>query len=182
MGASSRLVQNDLFSFVLERSGGGVKGTSKPCPSLEGSVWGYPQLPTLEFSAALANSISCLLSLPHILNSASSHTGEAPHCVLRGGGVAAITREEAREHVPGPADAGIFLDWLHSTSGLAPSADCPSKRRRRLFLPTSEHMLLPLKVPRQEFAVIVFFCHRALLTLKLKCHVGRSSCWLICSW
>lgn len=82
---------------------------------------------------------------------------------------------------PGPADTRIFLGWLQNTSGLAPSANHPTKKRLWLFLSVSEHMLLPPKVPRQEFAVNSFFCGPVLLTLRPKCHAGRSCYWQICS-
>lgn len=89
MGPSSRLVPMIYFPLFCREEREGVKGTSKPSSSYRGAfVRGSPHLPTLELSAALAlgskdeNSISCPSSHPRSLNSASSHTEEAPHCVL----------------------------------------------------------------------------------------------------
>lgn len=52
MGPSSRLVQNDLFSFILESSGSEV--LLKPCPPIVGPLYEGPYLPILVLSAALA--------------------------------------------------------------------------------------------------------------------------------
>lgn len=187
MSPSPRLVQNNLFSFILEKSRGGVWGTCKAWSSHRGAfVWGIltslhscsrQSLP-LAIGTKIAFPVPVLFPIFWTLR----HPVERRLHIasFEGEGVAAVTREEAGEHVAGPCWRWDRLLTLQNRSRLASSAN-PQPRTACVFLICLRAYTSSSQGPKtglcSQFTLLPVF-----LTFELKCHMDRSRCWLIWGW